>query len=87
MALSLPGERSGTAATPTTPLRALLAWIVKVNADRQRRTVLRSLLALDPERLRDLGLSHADIHDAMTARNARAAVMVLNGARARQALI
>lgn len=86
MALSLPGERSVAAATPTTPIRALFAWIAKVNADRQRRTVLKSLLELDSDRLRDLGLSHADIHDAMGAHNARASTMVLNTARARQAL-
>lgn len=86
MALSLPGERSVAAATPTTPIRALFAWIAKVNADRQRRTVLKSLLELEPDRLADLGLSHADIHGAMSARNARASVMMLNTARARQAL-
>ena len=86
MALSLPGERSVAAATPTTPIHALFAWIAKVNTDRQRRTVLKSLLELDSDRLRDLGLSHADIHDAMKARNARSSTMVLNTARARQAL-
>ncbi|KRB01524.1 hypothetical protein ASD83_08495 [Devosia sp. Root685] len=86
MALSLPGERSVAAAMPTTPLRALFAFVARVNADRQRRTVLKSLLNLDADRLRDLGLSHADIHDAMTARNSRASTMVLNAARARQAL-
>ncbi|KFL28167.1 hypothetical protein JP75_24915 [Devosia riboflavina] len=86
MALSLPGERSVAAATPTTPLRAFFAFVAKVNADRQRRTVLKSLLELDSDRLRDLGLSHADIHDAMTAQSSRASTMVLNTARARQAL-
>lgn len=86
MALSLPGERSVAAATPTTPLRALFAWIAKVMADRRRRTVLNSLLELDSDRLSDLGLSRADIHDAMQARTGRASAMVLNTARARQAL-
>lgn len=86
MALSLPGERSVTAATPTTPLRALFAWIAKGIADRQRRTVLTSLLELDSDRLRDLGLSRADIHEAIRARSGRASTMVLNAARARKAL-
>ena len=86
MALSLPGERSVAAAMPTTLLRAFFAFVAKVNADRQRRTVLKSLLELDSDRLRDLGLSHADIHDAMTAQTSRASTMVLNTARARQAL-
>lgn len=86
MALSLPGERSVAAATPTTPIRALFAWIAKVNTDRQRRTVLKSLLEFDADRLRDLGLSPADIHAAIGARSARTSAMVLNTARARQAL-
>ena len=86
MALSLPGERSVAAAMPTNPLRAFFAIVAKVNADRKRRAVLKSLLELDADRLRDLGLSHADIHDAMAARNARNSTMVLNSARAKRAL-
>ena len=85
MALSLPGERSVAAATPTTPLRAVFAWFAKVNADRTRRTALKRLLELDPARLRDLGLSRADILDAMAARTGRSAAQVLTTARARQA--
>jgi uncharacterized protein YjiS (DUF1127 family) len=86
MALSLPGERSVTAAMPNTPLRTVFAWFAKANADRTRRTALQSLLELDADRLDDLGLSHADIHEAMTARGGRAATMVLNTARARRSL-
>lgn len=86
MALSLPGERSVTAATPNSPLRALFAWVAKVNADRARRTALQSLLELDSDRLNDLGLSHADIHDAMMVRGGRTATMVLNTARAKRSL-
>jgi uncharacterized protein YjiS (DUF1127 family) len=84
MALSLPGERSVAAATPTTPLRALFAWIATVNADRTRRTALKSLLELDTDRLRDLGISPADIRQAMNVRSGHTAGMVLNSARARQ---
>lgn len=86
MALSLSGERSVPAATPTSPFGALFAWVAKVGADRARRTALKGLLALDADRLNDLGLSHADIHEAMTARGGRSSAMVLNTARARRSL-
>ncbi|PXA97415.1 hypothetical protein DMC47_13920 [Nostoc sp. 3335mG] len=85
MALSLPGERSVAAAMPTNPSRAPFVWVARIFADRNRRNVLRSLLELDDSRLHDLGISHADIRDAMAARNARAASMVLTTARSRQA--
>ena len=85
MALSLPGERSVAAAMPTTPLRALFAWFARVNADRTRRTALKRLLELEPERLRDLGLSRADILEAMAARSGRTAAQVLTTARAQKA--
>jgi len=84
MALSLPGERSVAAAPPKNPVRALFAWIAKFKADRARRTALTSLLELDSERLRDLGISRADIHEAIKARNGRHSGMVLHDARARQ---
>ena len=86
MALSLYGERSVTAATPNTPVRAVFAWLEKVTADRARRTALKSLLELDASRLNDLGLSHADIQEAMMARGSRSSTMVLNTARARRSL-
>jgi uncharacterized protein YjiS (DUF1127 family) len=86
MALSLPGERSVAAAMPTTPLRAFIAFVAKVNADRQRRALLKSLLSMEADRLNDLGISRSDIHDAMQARSGRASIMVLNTARARQAM-
>jgi len=85
MALSLFGERSVAAAMPTTPLRAVFAFFARVNADRTRRNALKSLLALDADRLRDLGLSRTDIHEAMQTRTPRTSAMVLNTARARQA--
>jgi len=86
MALSLPGERSLAAASPTTPLRAFFAWVARINADRARRTALQRLLELDPERLRDLGLSRQDIHQAMAARSGPSAAHVLTTARAQKAL-
>lgn len=85
MALSLPGERSVAAAMPTTLLRALFAWFARVNADRTRRTALKRLLELESERLRDLGISRHDIHEAMSARSRRTAAHVLTTARARKA--
>jgi uncharacterized protein YjiS (DUF1127 family) len=84
MALSLPGERSVTAATPTTPIRAMFAWVAKANADRNRRNALKSLLALEDYRLHDLGISRSDIVDAMEAGSGRTSGMILNTARARQ---
>ena len=84
MALSLPGERSVAAAMPNTPLRAIFAWIAKGIADRNRRNALRSLLALDADRLRDLGISREDVHLAMRVASGQTPGMVLNAARARQ---
>ncbi|KKB76579.1 hypothetical protein VW35_17560 [Devosia soli] len=84
MALSLPGERSVAAAMPTTPVRAFFAWLAKGNADRTRRNALKSLLALDVDRLHDLGITHQDIHAAIRAGNGQTPGMVLNAARARR---
>ncbi|KKB08765.1 DUF1127 domain-containing protein [Devosia chinhatensis] len=85
MALSLPGERSVAAGSQVRPVRGIFAWIAKAKAKRARRTALRSLLELDHARLKDLGISHADIAEAMAARNGRTPGMVLNAARARSA--
>ncbi|SFV36344.1 protein of unknown function [Devosia crocina] len=85
MALSLPGERSLAAATPSTPLHSLFAFWAKVKANRARRIALKRLLELEPERLNDLGISRSDIYAAMEARSGRQAAMVLTSARARSA--
>lgn len=85
MALSLPGERSIAAATPANPIRAFFAFLVKANADRTCRQALKALLELDAARLHDLGISHADIYEAMRADKCRSPGMVLSAARARAA--
>ncbi|ODT83415.1 MAG: hypothetical protein ABS76_03360 [Pelagibacterium sp. SCN 64-44] len=85
MALSLPGERSVAAGSHVTPIRAFLAWIAQVKTNRARRAALRGLMELDSAHLRDLGIDHADIAEAMKARNGRTPGMVLNAARARSA--
>jgi uncharacterized protein YjiS (DUF1127 family) len=85
MALSLPGERSIAAGSRINPVRALVAWIAQTWALRARRKTLQELLALDPARLRDLGLNRSDIVDAMEAGNGRTSGMILNAARSRSA--
>ena len=85
MAFSLPGERSVAAGSHVNPIRALNAWLARAKAARARRTALRSLLELDPTRLRDLGISQSDITEAMRAGNGRTPGMVLHTARARNA--
>lgn len=85
MALSLPGERSVAAGSHVNPFRALIAWFAQAKAARARRTALLSLLELDSARLRDLGITQADIADAMAAGQGRTAGMVLSAARARSA--
>ncbi len=85
MALSLPGERSVAAGSRPVPVGGFFAWIAQLKANRARRTALKSLMDLDPARLRDLGINRADIADAMAASNGRTPGMVLNAARARSA--
>jgi len=84
MALSLYGERSVAAATPASPLSALVRWMMKARAERARRVALASLLELDHDRLDDLGISRSDIVEAMQTKG-RSAGSILNAARARQA--
>ena len=84
MALSLYGERSVAAATPASPLSALVRWMAKARAERARRVALASLLELDHDRLDDLGISRSDIVEAMQTKG-RSAGSILNAARARQA--
>lgn len=85
MALSLPGERSVAAGSHVNPFRALITWLAQAKAARARRTALLALLELDDVRLRDLGITRADIADAMAARQGRTAGMVMGAARARSA--
>lgn len=82
MALSLAGERSISAATPLSPLRAVFAWFAAARRNRARRNALQGLLELDSARLNDLGINRSDIHDAMAASQARASVKILDDARA-----
>lgn len=84
MALSLPGERSLAAATPAHPFAAFTRWIVEAKAARNRRMALETLLQLDSDRLKDLGISRADISEAL-ARKDHTAMLGLNMARARNA--
>lgn len=86
MALSLPGERSLAAGSQLNPVRAFIAWIAQAKRARVRRESIKSLLELDDARLRDLGINRADIVDAMSARRGRTPGMVLNAARARNAI-
>lgn len=84
MALSLPGERSMAAATPSNPLRLVLAWLLQLNAARKRRLALEGLLELDHARLHDLGITRDDIRAALAQKGHRGAY-VLHSARARRA--
>ena len=83
MALSLPGERSLTAATPANPLAAFARWIATARATRTRRVALSALLDLEPSRLADLGISRDDVIAAIASNNQ--AGPILNAARARSA--
>jgi uncharacterized protein YjiS (DUF1127 family) len=83
MAISLSGERSLAAATPS-PFAALARWIAKAKAARTRRIALNALLELDHTRLSDLGITRDDITVAMRSRQPASAHM-LNTARARNA--
>lgn len=85
MALSLPGERSVAAGSHARLFGAVFAWIAQAKRNRDRRVALKTLLELDSHRLRDLGIGHADIADAMAASNGRTPGMILNSARARSA--
>lgn len=85
MALSLPGERSVVAGSHANPVRALFTWLAQAKLARARRKALREMLSLDVALLKDLGLSRADVMEAMTPPDGRTAGMVLNAARARNA--
>lgn len=83
MALSLPGERSLSAASPANPFAAFARWIAKARAARTRRHALTALLELDNARLRDLGISRDDVTAALAA--PAHAGRTLNAARSRNA--
>ena len=82
MAISLSGERSLSAATPS-PIAAVARWIAKAKAARTRRNALHALLELDHTRLSDLGITRADISAALLRKHGPE--YVLNAARARNA--
>lgn len=82
MALSLPGERS-VAAAALNPFVAFAIWIAKAQAARTRRVALKALLELDSFQLNDLGISRADIAEALVRR--KGSELVLNAARTRNA--
>lgn len=84
MAISLSGERSLAAATPS-PIAALTRWIAQAKAARARRNALTALLSLDNARLNDMGLTRADIHTAIAEHKQARGVHALNAARARNA--
>jgi uncharacterized protein YjiS (DUF1127 family) len=83
MAHSLFGERSVAPASSSTFFASVTAWATGFRTARARQANLRRLLEFDQGRLADLGISHADIVEAMAARNGRTSGMVLNAARAR----
>lgn len=85
MALSLPSERSVAAASHANPVRALFAWLASANRIRARHNALKGLLELDQTRLRDLGITHMDVTEALYDKPGRSPGMVLNAARARNA--
>ena len=65
MALMLSGERPSTAAVTLNPFRLAVTWLGKARAASARRTAFHNLLALDAERLDDLGINRGDLFDAM----------------------
>jgi uncharacterized protein YjiS (DUF1127 family) len=65
MALVLSGERPAAAASPLNPLRMVANWFAQLRAERYQRVALKSLLDLDPHRLRDLGIERSDLFDAL----------------------
>lgn len=85
MALSLDGERSIAAASSANPIRVVLAFLARRAARLRQRRAVVEMLDLDAARLRDLGVTRADIAEALKAEKGRAPGMVLNAARARAA--
>jgi len=82
MAISLPGERSLAAATPS-PFAAITRWIALTKAARTRRIALMALLDLDQSRLAGLGITRADVTAALSVRKQAGSASLLNAARAR----
>lgn len=67
MALVLSGERPAAAPLSLNPLRLVAHWFAQLRAERNQRVALKSLLELDPYRLRDLGIERSDLFDALHA--------------------
>jgi len=67
MALVLSGERPAAAPLSLTPFRMVANWFAQFRAERSQRVALKSLLELDPHRLRDLGIERSDLFDALCA--------------------
>jgi uncharacterized protein YjiS (DUF1127 family) len=92
MAFLLSSERPAAAAMPTRaydrfvvrPAAALIAWYANTSRKAARREAVAALRALDPSRLRDIGLEPSDI-DVAAADSSRTLGQVLHAARARNA--
>ena len=65
MAYSLSGERPELAATATGFTTYVRNWLAAAKLARTRRTALATLLELEDFRLEDLGISRADVVDAL----------------------
>jgi uncharacterized protein YjiS (DUF1127 family) len=65
MALVLSGERPAAAAITLNPFVVAAVWVAKLRAGRNQRLALNSLLALDADRLSDLGINRGDLFDAL----------------------
>ena len=82
MALLLSGERPTTAAVTLNPFRLAVTFVGKLRAANARRQAFHNLLALDADRLDDLGINRTDLFEAMHATPAGRA-RVLSERRAR----
>lgn len=65
MAYLLSSERPAVAALPSNPLAAIVRWLEKTRAARSQRVALKELLEFDEHRLYDLGVTRADLFEAM----------------------
>jgi uncharacterized protein YjiS (DUF1127 family) len=84
MALLLSSERPSTAAATLNPFRIAVAFVGKLRVANARRQAFHNLLALDANRLDDLGINRNDLFEAMQAEPHRRS-RVLNDSRARRA--
>jgi uncharacterized protein YjiS (DUF1127 family) len=84
MAFALLGERPVSLAAPVGPLASFVRWLRRSQAAHARRNTLAHLLEMDACRLDDLGISRADILDALNQPD-RCAGDMLSARRARRA--